>query len=637
MAERVKSRTPNANRRYQLIEVTDLTGGLDLRRSPTLLGSNRARTLKNFALTNPGELAVRAGYLRYSTAVNLGNARIQGGQRIYLGSTTFTRIAWDGAVYRVGDGGSTALDSTALYSTIASTAEAYFPYDRELVAVMDGANRPRKSTDGVTWTLMGIDNPSSLAVASSLSSGSLSASEFAFNYTYKDRGTGHESNGSTAETTRTMGATGAMELTVSNSTDAQSDAIVLYARNKTAGETVLRKVSSAAQQGAAGSNSTFRITSSDWSANAEIPTNHNVPAGFKFAVPWKNRWWAASATVGNRIHFTELFLNQAWPALFTIDIPFERGDEITALVPQGDTLLVFGQSKVFLIIGQTSLDFEVRPSAGAQAGCLGPRAAVLIENGVVHASAEGIFIFDGATDKYLSFDIEVGWRDLINNTSDADLARVAMTYHFPQKELRITVPRLYPTGTVGEWVLDLNRTREQETPAWATTDRAIGGYILFDGDEATVGLRGQLLSWHASTQGTLWAESTGTTANSSNLSAEYEGPAFATGIHRARLIDVRGEYEPHGGSFNIEPVVDGLSHGSQPVAIGSGVSVYGTAVYGTGTYAGAGRRMWHLMQPVGAEGRTLQIKATYSGQEAFRAFTYQLGFVPERQPRGFGE
>jgi hypothetical protein len=33
----------------------------------------------------------------------------------------------------------------------------------------------------------------------------------------------------------------------------------------------------------------------------------------------------------------------------------------------------------------------------------------------------------------------------------------------------------------------------------------------------------------------------------------------------------------------------------------------------------------------------LQIRATYSGQEAFRIFTYQLGFVPETSPRGFSE
>ena len=632
MPTSVKSHTARANRTYQLIDVSDLTGGIDLRRAPTLLGPDRSRRCNNFALTSPGELVVRPGYRQFSTT-NLGNFRTQGGVRAYLDSTTFTRLAWNGAVYSVTDAG--VLDSTALYSTISSTNAVFFPYDRVLVAVLDGANRPRKSTDGVTWTLMGIDAGSTSCTLSSVSSGSLSASEFEISYTYKDRGTGHESNGPSAVSTRTLGATGALHVEVPNSTDAQTDAIVLYARNKTAGETVLRKISSAAVQG--GASSTYRVESSAWSANAEIPTNHNVPGAYKFAVPWKNRWWAAHPTVGNRIAFTELFLNQAWPTLFYIDIPFERGDDIHAIIPQGDTLLIFGRAKVFLIIGQTSLDFEVRPSAGAQAGALGPRCVNAIENGVLHAAAEGVFIFDGASDRYLGFDIEPGWRDLIANTPDADLERIAIIYDFRTKEVRVSVPRLYPTGVAGEWLLDLNRTREQETPAWTTTDRTIGGYILHDGDEPTAGLTGRLLSWHSSTQGTVWEESTGTAANSSNITAEYEGPTFSMGLHRSRLIDLRGEYEPHGGALSIEPLVDGVSQGSQSVTIGSGLSVYGTAVYGTGTYAGASRRMFHLMQPLTAEGRTIQVKATYIGQEAFRLFTYHPGFVPERAARGFSD
>lgn len=632
MPSAVKTRRPTAQRVYQLLEVTDLSGGLDLRRSPTLLAANRARTLTNYALTNPGELTVRPGFVRLSTN-DLGNSRLQGGNRCYLGSTQFTRVAWDGAVYAFTD--ANLLDSTALYSTVSPTNAVFFPYDRDLVAVLDSTNRPRKSTDGVTWTRMGIDASTVAATASSVSSGSLSASEFEFTYTYKDRGLAHESNECTAVSTRTLGATGAIKLVITNSSDVQTDAIVVYARNKTAGETVRRKASSQVQS--SGANSTIVIDSSAWSANDEAPTNHNVPGPHAFAVVWKNRWWAKHGAVGNRLHFTELFQNQSWPTLYYIDIPFERGDEITALVPQGDTLLVFGQSKVFLIIGQTSLDFEVRPSAGAQAGALGPRSVCAIENGVIHAAAEGVFIFDGASDRYLSFDIEPGWRDLVRNTASTSLELVSAVYHFPYKELRVSVPRLYPTAAAGEWVLDLNRTRENETPAWTTTDRPLGGYILFDGDEPVTGDRGRLLSWPASTTGTVWEESTGTTANSSNLVAEYEGPHLTLGLHRTRVVDVRGEYEPHGGAFSVEPVVDGVSQGAQSVTIGSGIAVYGTPVYGTGQYAGAGRRMFHLMQPLGAEGRTVWIKTSYSGQEAFKHLTYSVGILPEPKPLGFSE
>lgn len=626
----IKGRQPRATRAYQVLEVTDLSGGLDLRRSPTLVATDRARVLKNHSLGTPGEIVVRPGYLQYST-VSLGPRRGQGGQRVYLASTQFTLAAWNGDVYRP-DG--TAQSSVVEYDPISTANQVYFPYDRTLVAIFDGATRPAKSTGSTTWTWMGIESGSTSCTASSLSSGSCSTSEFELTYAYKDRGLAHESNVSTQTSTVSLTDTGAIHLQIPNSTDAQVDAIVVYARNKTAGESVLRKASSFAING--GASSTHRLTSSNWSANDEAPTNHNIPGAYKFAAVWKNRWWAASATVGNRLHFTELFQPQSWPTLFYVDIPFERGDEITAIVAQGDTLLVFGQSKVFLIFGQTSLDFEVKPSAGAQAGALGPRAVCAIENGIIHVASEGVFIFDGASDRYLTFDIEPGWRDLIQHASASDLAKIAVVYHFPRKEVRISVPRLYPRAVEGEWVLDLNRTRETETPSWTDTDRTIGGYILWDGAEPDAGDRGRLFSWHT-TNGIWFEESTGTTANSSNMLAEYEGPHIATGLHRARCVDLHGEYEPHGGAFTAEVVVDDQSQGQISLSIGSGLALYGSGVYGTALYGGSGRRKYHTMLPLGAEGRTVWLKTSYTGQEAFRQFTYAVGIVPEAHVRTFTE
>jgi len=71
---RIKARSPKARKARQLIEVNDMTGGIDLRRSPTLMAPNRARTLKNYSLEEPGALVVRKGYVRASTGT-LGNGR----------------------------------------------------------------------------------------------------------------------------------------------------------------------------------------------------------------------------------------------------------------------------------------------------------------------------------------------------------------------------------------------------------------------------------------------------------------------------------------------------------------------------------------------------------------------------------
>ena len=634
-----KTRTATTGKAYQLVPVIGPSAGVDLRTSPTLLKPERARSLVNFSLTEPGSLVVRPGYQVFSTA-SLGSSRAQGAARVYLNtavpaaaSTIFTLVGWGGGVYNQSDSGGWLSTTPALSGL--STGEFSFVSDRDLVAVFDGLSTALyKSTNGTAWTRFGIA-PGAAATLSTLSTGGLSSGEYALSYTYKDRDQAYESNGPTESTITLTASSGAITVVVPNSTDAQVEAFVVYARKVSAGETVLRKVSSQAQSG--GANSTLVVTSTAWTTATEIPTDHTLPPVLSFGVVWKNRWWARSATTTNRIHFTQLFQPQSWPSSYYIDIPFERGDAIQALVPLGDSLLVFGNTRVFVIIGQSSLDFEVRPTLGSQDGAFGPRAVASIENGVVHVGAAGVYIFDGATDKLLSYDIEPAWRDLVENASVSELGKIAVVYHQRQKELRIAVPRRYPSGAAGEWVLDLNRTRTTQAPAWTATDRSIGGYIPWDGPETEAGTRGRLLSW-ARSEGRLYEEAVGTSANSSNLTAEYEGPGLTLGAFRGRWIDVRGEYEPKTGSFAIEPLVDGVTFGSQTVTMTVGGAVYGTGVYGTAVYGGGlNRKQFYKILPLSADGRTFVLKAVYVGQDAFKLYSYHVGIVPESRSRSFSE
>lgn len=610
----------------QLLTVQDLSAGLDLRDSPSLMKPNRARRLRNWSLQEPGALVVYPGWRTVSTS-SLGSSRPQGGQRVYLSTSTFSLVGYSGSVYKPSDAG---VWGSAQLTGLNASNEIHFPHDRDLVAVFDSANIPKKSTDGSIWTQLGITPPAAAPTAAAVAGGSLtSGSTYEFSYSYVDDALGAESNESATVQQAVAAANLTVRLTVVASADPQVDTIYIYARDVTAGETVRRKVGSRTN-----ANGTFDVTSKTWASAVEAPTDHTVPPALSFGVVWKNRWWARDAVVKNRIRFTQVFENQSWPATFFIDVPFERGDEVAAFIPIGDTLVVFGLvSKPFLIIGQTSLDFEVRPSAAAEAGALGPRAVALIENGIIHAAAEGVYIFDGATDRLLSYDIDVGWRDLVGNTTQADLTRLALVYHRLRKEVRIAVPRLYPYGTAGEWILDLNRTRVQSTPAWTTTDRPIGGYVHWDGNESTTGNRGRIFSW-SNAAGTLAEEATGTTADGANLVADYEGPAFITGLPMARFLELYGEYEPNQGSLALETLADGISVASNSVNVGSGLSVYGTATYGTATYAGAGRVPFVFPLPLAAEGRSFVQRATYTGQAAFRWFSYAVSVLVEPLPRG---
>jgi hypothetical protein len=538
-------------------------------------------------------------------------------------------MAIDGVVYKPSDawvrGGS-------VYSTISTGNETFFPYDRDLAMVMDSTNRPRFTTNGTNWFLAGTDAPSSAAVLSTISTGGLSSGNFEVKYTYKHRGTAHESNPSPASTITLTASSGAIGAVASPSTDPKNDAYIWYAR-KTAPdqESIFRKYSS-------GAASTVTITSSAWTANDEAPSNHNVPPnGLRFGVSWKSRWWAPSGSVGNRLHFTELFQPQSWPTLYFIDIPFEKGDSITHIQPLGDTLIVSGQSGKFLVIGQTSLDFEVRPSQGAESGVLGPRAAARVEQTALCASADGVESFDGSGDRQLHPDIQPAWRDLVRNAASSGLSRVAVLHDRLRQIVRFAVPRVYPTGVSGEWVLDLARTRDQQGgPAWYRSDRDAAFYVHWDGNEPTAGNRGRVFFVPNSTLAHVYeinpGESADASINSSNVVAEYEGPAVSLGLHRARVVELHVEYEPNSGSFSVEPIVDDVSQGVIPLQIGAGLAQYDVATYDVDAYSGSGRRKAYTPLPISANGRTVTLKATYVGAERFKVFSYTWGIVPEVSP-----
>jgi hypothetical protein len=626
----LKTRKPRIASAAQILRVDDLSMGLELRQSPSLLKPGQARLLRNWTLQEPGALVSYPGWASFSTT-SLGARRVQGGIRAYLADEDpFTLASDDGKVYKPTDAG---VWGAAVLTGRHATNQHHFCYDRTLAAVFDGANVPKKTTDGSTWTQMGITAPTVAPTTANLAGGSLATLVHTISYSFVDDELAAESNESATVTHSPAGGNLSIRVTVTGPADPQVDTIYVYAQDST--DSVRRKVGSVANPGS-GLTTTFDITSKNWTSNQEAPTDHTVPsASLVAAVSWKNRWWA---WFNNRLHFTQIFEPQSWPSTFYIELPFEKGDDIAVSVAHGDTLVVFGQaSRPYIIIGQTSLDFEVRPALGAQTGALGPRCADVIESGIVHVAAEGVYIFDGASDRLLSYNIDPGWQDLIQRSSTTDLEQIAVVYHGLRKELRVAVPRLYPWGAPGEWVLDLNRTRTQEIPAWTSTDRTIGGYIPWTGHEAVLGDRGRLLSWGL-TVAKLYEEAIGNDADGADLVGDYEGATHATGGYVAIFTEGYLEFQPTSGTFAITAIVDGAGLTAQNVTISTGLLPWGdsSAPYGTSsrTYGGRGRMQAPFVLPLAAEGRTLAFRARYTGRTEFKWFTYSTEMVPESSLSG---
>ncbi len=611
-----------------LINIADMTGGLDRRTAATLLKPNRARRLTNTRLSVEGRLIPRPGWVLRSDG-SLGSARGQGGARVYVdGTDPFLLYGFNGAVYRPTDAG---VMGSAVTAGLDTTNPFDFPSDSQIVAVFDGVNVPRKSSDGTTWTQMGIDAPAAAPTVSAQAGGSLTTGHtFEVAYAYRDSGLAISGNVGDSDSAGTSGGNLTIRAVAAVSSDPQVNFIDFYARDVTAGEAVLRFAGSVANTG----TPTVNLTSNTWSDADEAPTTHDVPPPLSFGVIWKNRWWARAASGMTTLRFSELFQNQVWPADYTIEIPFPTGDEIRAIVPLGDALIIFGSSHPgFIIFGQTSLDFDVRPTSGIESGCFGFQAWDFIESGVVHAAAEGVYLFDGSSDRLLSYDLEQDWRAMVETGPETDLQQMAVVYHHKDKELRIGTTLIASTGRPGEWVLDLARTKISDIPAWSTTDRAIGGYIHWSGPETISGNRGRLWSWPLTT-GTLNEESVGTSANGANMDVSYEGPAFTVPLKVSRFLQLYGEYRGASGVFSVSFRVDGSVVSTQTIDIGGGIAQYGTAQYGTSQYGGASRRMFSVDLPLNAEGRAITYSFRYLGQAVPEFYNYGIEYQAEENVRG---
>lgn len=612
-----------------LVEVLDLTGGLDRRTSPTLLKPDRSRQNHNARLSVAGRWTPAPGWETFSTTTLSG--RVQGGARIYLsGVAPFTLAAFAGSVYKPSDVG---VYGAAVLSGLSANNAVDFPSDATMVAVFDGSSQPKRSVDGTTWVALGVVAPTVAASLGVTTGGSLiAAHQYEAAYTYEGNLDAFESNESPVGVVTTGTTTLTVRVTVTGTSDPQVANIDVYARDVTLGESVRRFAGTVANPGAV--TAVVTLTSNTWSDADEAPTTHDSPGPFAFGVVWKNRWWAVDNDLPTSVRFSELFLPQAWPETYSFDVPFTKGDRITALIPMGDVMLVLGSgAQGFLVFAQTALDFDIRPTVGILAGCFGFRAWALIEGGAVHAAAEGVYVFDGATDRLLSYDFEDDWRDLVSQADVDDLDRLAVFHHRRDKELRIAAPTLPLYGAPGEWKLDLARTQVRGIAAWSTTDRPIGGYLCWDGPEPVAGNRGRLFSW-GFTAGDLCEESVGTSADGADQSSQYQGPVLSTEFYVSDFTHCVGEYLPADGVFNVTVTVDGVDVVSKTVGIGGNLSRYGESLYGTATYGGAARRMFSIDLPTSANGRGVSVSGTYLGQEPFEWYNYAVRREIEPEIRG---
>jgi hypothetical protein len=140
-----------------------------------------------------------------------------------------------------------------------------------------------------------------------------------------------------------------------------------------------------------GANDAARMTPDLDGSDGHFPTARH-------AVVWGERMWVgytveSGTTHANRVRFSKINDAENWTATDYIDIDIgEDGDHITALVPDGDRLLVFKQNSVYVVYGFSADDYQVQ-NLTRVVGCREDCAPVVSPQGVfVWYAEEGLYL-----------------------------------------------------------------------------------------------------------------------------------------------------------------------------------------------------------------------------------------------------
>lgn len=141
-----------------------------------------------------------------------------------------------------------------------------------------------------------------------------------------------------------------------------------------------------------------------WNDNLAAPAGDQMPM-HKYSAVFQGSLWIASPMESsyqiNRVRWSHPNQPGDWRSFDYIDIDIGLdGDEITALVPMEDRLLVFKKKAIYAITGTSPDTFQVFP-VSRTLGAIGANAVVKTDLGVYFYDINmGVFLYDGKSVKW---------------------------------------------------------------------------------------------------------------------------------------------------------------------------------------------------------------------------------------------
>lgn len=294
------------------------------------------------------------------------------------------------------------------------------------------------------------------------------------------------------------------------------------------------------------------------------------PPTFKQIIVHKNRLWGVDASDPTKIFFSDETEYEKYTSTNFVYIPAPKtADPITAMEIIQDNLIVWTRNNKYVLYGSDLTNFVLRKAASNK-GAINDQVTQVYQNYAFYLSDDGVYMFNGASDKIISSKIKSKISDI------ADKNRCTSALYDNKYYL------FYPSP--GQALNNKCLVYDLVYESWWDDDNTfISQAYTFNGN----GDSGQLVVG-SNRAGFLMTADTDTNDMGKRISFEYRSKYFSYG-HPSRYKRLRSFYpqlEPQDTAFNVAVQHDTDLKNS---VIGTDLNTGATGIsWGSGSYWGGG-------------------------------------------------
>ncbi len=324
-------------------------------------------------------------------------------------------------------------------------------------------------------------------------------------------------------------------------------------------------------------------------------------------------FFAGHTSNPSQVRYSDTATAETWPVGNTLEIGRNDNQIITGLQRFGDSTIVFKNSSIWLVSGNTPTDFSPTPTP-SDVGCIAPNSIVLTDAGVFFWSEAGPALFNG----YKSILLGKRLKTILDEVDWTAPHKIWSAYYPARKQVLITYQRSGQSAQDRMLLLDLyrlNENKDQPPAIWPIT--AEGAQVMTNVSDATTKIR-KIMMGHSSGHVTTF-DNGSTTFNNATIVPRFRTGALHLGKpDRVQLVrDITLRSKAQVGRISVRYSMDGnqtfTTHTGTPYSTAkAGYDVHQKMLNGTG----AGQYL---------AGNILQLDVIAVGSTGFDLHGFEVG------------